>query len=641
MSPSFKRLCEGFAVLAVVIGSIPWSANAGYIERLTVNRFGQRGLPGLHSAHTLGVGTMTVGVYGNGTFDQDFLKRSQNWNTYDSMFDTTAGENQAISLFNIYPFIGAGIADFFDVSVMFPLHIDMIGSYQEVGPGDLQITCKLGTHASARTPVVDLGFLGALIVPTGSKQTGVFPRHTYYFNKDSLAASPSRAINGAYFSTENLDFETHLLMALDLGALKQPVPVSLQIDYGMHFATKVTNDKAVLMGAALAFHPINSLAIVAAFDAEMRLYNFTHGFKLNQDPLHFSPSIIITPENGLTLTLGSTVSLATSDTFTYVKRRMPDDMQRITTGIEPKWNIFAQVGWSGVFADRDRDRDGIVDRYDQCPAVPEDVDGFQDDDGCPDYDNDNDGIPDSLDKCKDKAEDNDGYKDDDGCPDDDNDGDNISDSLDKCANSAEDYDGFADADGCPDNDNDRDGVRDSVDRCPGVPEDIDGVQDYDGCPDIDNDQDGVTDSLDKCPGQPGSPENSGCPIVEPPKPPAPKTKEIKRGRVVLRGVTFAKGTAAIEPASFVILDELAQSLAEWPLVQIEIQGHTDNQGSALNKLNLSTARAEAVRAYLINKGVPPTRLTAAGKSDSNPLGDNSSKAGRAVNNRIELRRIDP
>jgi outer membrane protein OmpA-like peptidoglycan-associated protein len=640
MSSAFKRLCEGFAVLAVVMGSAPWSANAGYIERLTVNRFGQRGLPGLYSAHTLGVGAMTVGVYGNGTLDQKFLKQYEEWNSYDSTFHAAPGKNPAISLFNLNPFIGAGIADFFDVSVMFPLHIDMIGSYQEIGPGDLQITCKLGTHSSARTPVVDLGFLGALIVPTGSKQTGVYPKHTYYFNKDSLVMSDT-AINGAFFSGENLDFETHVLMALDLGALKEPVPVSLQIDYGMHFATKVTNDNAVLMGAALALRPINSLAIVAAFDAEMRFYNFTHGFKLNQDPLHFSPSVIITPENGLNLTIGSTVSLASSGTFTYVKRRMPENMQRITTGIEPKWNIFAQVGWSGVFADRDRDRDGIVDRYDQCPEVFEDVDGFQDDDGCPDYDNDNDGIPDSLDKCKDKAEDKDGYKDDDGCPDNDNDGDNISDSIDKCFNFPEDYDGFQDADGCPDNDNDLDGVRDSVDRCPGVPEDIDGVQDYDGCPDIDNDQDGVPDSLDKCPEKAGSPDNAGCVVVEPPKPPAPKTKEIKRGRVVLRGVTFAKGTEAIEPASFFVLDELALSLAEWPLVQIEIQGHTDNQGTALNKLNLSTARAEAVRAYLINKGISPARLAAVGKSDSNPLGDNASKAGRAVNNRIELRRIDP
>jgi outer membrane protein OmpA-like peptidoglycan-associated protein len=248
---------------------------------------------------------------------------------------------------------------------------------------------------------------------------------------------------------------------------------------------------------------------------------------------------------------------------------------------------------------------------------------------------------DSLDKCPDKPEDKDGFKDDDGCPDFDNDGDNIYDSLDQCPDYKEDYDGFEDRDGCPDYDNDRDGVRDSIDRCPVVPEDIDGFQDSDGCPDIDNDQDGVVDSLDKCPDKPGSPDNAGCVAVEQPKPPAPKTKELKRGRVVLRGVAFGKGAAAIDPSSFAVLDEVAQSLSDWPMIRVEIQGHTDNQGSALSKLNLSTARAEAVRAYLINKGIAPSRLTAIGKSDSSPLGDNASKAGRAVNNRIELRRIDP
>jgi outer membrane protein OmpA-like peptidoglycan-associated protein len=644
MISGFKRLCCEAAVLcAVVIGVAPGRVNADYIERLTVNRFGQRGLPQLYSAHTLGVGTMTVGVYGNGSLDQNFLKRVQEWNQNDTMFDTVSGKNPALSLFNVNPFIGAGIADFFDVSAMLPLQIDMLGSDQEVAAGDLQLTFKFGTHSSARTPVFDLGLLGALVVPTGSKEAGFFPRHNYYFHKDSLNARTSEALkNTAYFSTEKLDFESHLLVALDLGALRRPIPLSLQLDYGMHFTTMGGRDKAVLMSAGLEYRPMNSLAIATVFDAEMRNYNFTHGFKLNQDPFHISPCIIITPENGFMLTLGSTVSLASSrTTYTYVKARAPGDSQRIVTAIEPKWNVFMQVGWNGVFADRDRDRDGIVDRYDQCPSVAEDVDGYRDDDGCPDYDNDNDGIPDSLDKCKDKAEDIDGFEDSDGCPDYDNDGDNIYDSLDRCVNSREDYDGFEDKDGCPDYDNDRDGVRDSVDRCPVIPEDLDGFQDSDGCPDVDNDQDGVADTLDACPNQAGSPENKGCVVVLQPKPPVPKSKEIKRGRVVLGGLTFGKGSAAIEPSSFMILDDVAQSLSEWPQVQIEIQGHTDNQGSTLSKLNLSTARAETVRAYLINKGISSTRLTAVGKSDSNPLGENSTKAGRAVNNRIELRRIDP
>src|SRR5262249_7482163 len=75
----------------------------------------------------------------------------------------------------------------------------------------------------------------------------------------------------------------------------------------------------------------------------------------------------------------------------------------------------------------DMDGDGIPDNIDQCPRVPEDLDGFQDADGCPDDDNDNDGITDKLDKCPNEPEDRDGFEDADGCPDPDNDKDGIPD----------------------------------------------------------------------------------------------------------------------------------------------------------------------------------------------------------------------
>ena len=98
----------------------------------------------------------------------------------------------------------------------------------------------------------------------------------------------------------------------------------------------------------------------------------------------------------------------------------------------------------------DSDGDGIPDARDQCPNQPEDKDGFQDDDGCPDPDNDGDGIPDAQDKCPNQPEDRDGFQDDDGCPDPDNDGDGIPDAQDRCPNQPETINGFQDDDGCPD-----------------------------------------------------------------------------------------------------------------------------------------------------------------------------------------------
>ncbi|HET9993422.1 MAG TPA: OmpA family protein [Kofleriaceae bacterium] len=99
-------------------------------------------------------------------------------------------------------------------------------------------------------------------------------------------------------------------------------------------------------------------------------------------------------------------------------------------------------------------------------------------DKCVGYgDRDGDGIKDNVDKCPDQPEDKDGFQDEDGCPDLDNDGDGLNDTIDKCPNDPEDKDGFEDEDGCPDPDNDKDGFLDKDDKCPNQP----GVA-PDGCP---------------------------------------------------------------------------------------------------------------------------------------------------------------
>jgi len=101
-------------------------------------------------------------------------------------------------------------------------------------------------------------------------------------------------------------------------------------------------------------------------------------------------------------------------------------------------------------AAKDSDGDGIPDSIDKCPNEPEDKDGFEDEDGCPDLDNDKDGIPDARDKCPNEPEDKDGFQDEDGCPDPDNDGDGVLDANDKCPTELETKNGFKDDDGCPD-----------------------------------------------------------------------------------------------------------------------------------------------------------------------------------------------
>ena len=135
----------------------------------------------------------------------------------------------------------------------------------------------------------------------------------------------------------------------------------------------------------------------------------------------------------------------------------------------PVARAFLGVGWAPYRVDADHD--GVTDDVDRCPTEPEDRDGFEDEDGCPDPDNDGDGIPDTTDRCPDQPEDRDNFQDADGCPDPDNDNDGVPDGYDACPREPEDRDGDHDDDGCPDNDRDHDGVTDDRDRCPNDPED--------------------------------------------------------------------------------------------------------------------------------------------------------------------------
>ncbi len=184
--------------------------------------------------------------------------------------------------------------------------------------------------------------------------------------------------------------------------------------------------------------------------------------------------------------------------------------------------IRAFIGVMYVNETTDRDNDGLKDDVDQCPTDPEDIDGYEDDDGCPDRDNDLDTINDDVDKCPDQAEDADGFEDLDGCPEPDNDKDGIRDESDVCPLEPETKNGYKDEDGCPDvPDTDNDGVPDPDDKCPNDAEDTDGFEDTDGCPDPDNDADGVPDNRDECIDEPetmnGFEDADGCPDEAPNK----------------------------------------------------------------------------------------------------------------------------
>ncbi len=249
-------------------------------------------------------------------------------------------------------------------------------------------------------------------------------------------------------------------------------------------------------------------------------------------------------------------------------------------------NVQALLGYSwGLGAPADADGDGVPNRLDQCPNTPKGA--KVDARGCP-LDSDGDGVFDGLDQCPDTPA---GVK--------------------------------VDARGCP-LDSDGDGIPDYQDKCPTVP----APGTVDGCP-LDSDGDGIPDAMDKCPTVPAPGTVDGCPPKA--EEPAPLPKKL-----VLEGVNFDNDSARLRADATAILDQAAATLKEWGEVRIEVAGHTDSVDSDAYNQTLSQRRAEAVRAYLIGKGVAAERLSAKGYGEAQPIADNETAEGRAKNRRVEL-----
>jgi len=289
---------------------------------------------------------------------------------------------------------------------------------------------------------------------------------------------------------------------------------------------------------------------------------------------------------------------------------------------------------------KDRDDDGVSDKMDRCPDVKgpwealgcpdRDGDGIADvDDSCPDVkglpqfhgcpDTDGDGIPDRLDSCPTVA----GLSQFHGCPD--TDGDGIPDPQDSCPTLA----GLMQFHGCPDTDGD--GIPDPQDSCPTVA----GLMQFHGCPDTDGD--GIPDPQDSCPTVAGPASNHGCPIIkkEPVKVELNKEEQEVINKV-FSNLEFETGKWVIRSSSYKSLDDLVALLKKKPTFKLLIDGHTDNVGSAASNMRLSKNRADAVKTYLVNKGIDPARITAKGYGLTRPIASNKTAEGRQKNRRVEF-----
>ena len=250
--------------------------------------------------------------------------------------------------------------------------------------------------------------------------------------------------------------------------------------------------------------------------------------------------------------------------------------------------------------DPDSDGDGILDAEDACPTEPGDPNSDPSQHGCP--------------------------------PPPDRDGDTFLDSDDACPDEA----GVASEDkqkhGCPVRDRDGDTILDAEDACPDEAGEASDDPQKHGCPPPpDSDGDGIVDAEDACPDQAGPPngvpEKHGCPRV------LLQEKQI----VIMERVEFDTGKATIRPESESLLEAVALVLKEHPeLLEVSVEGHTDNRGGAAYNRDLSRRRAAAVVKWLVEHGIEADRLTSKGFGPDKPIDSNETEEGRQNNRRVEF-----
>lgn len=203
----------------------------------------------------------------------------------------------------------------------------------------------------------------------------------------------------------------------------------------------------------------------------------------------------------------------------------------------------------------------------------------------------------------------------------DSDQDGVADSSDNCPGTGSGV--SVDGNGCP-LDRDNDGVPDHKDQCPdskaGIP-----VDDTGCAIDNDTDKDGVANSIDQCPNTPAGRQvdAKGCKFV------------LTRTEQISMKINFASNSSNVEQGEYPEIEKVAKFLKKFGSVSTVIEGHTDDRGAADYNLNLSQARANAVRNVLIERyGIAANRVTAKGFGEASPIDTNDSKAGRLANRRV-------
>jgi Outer membrane protein and related peptidoglycan-associated (lipo)proteins len=602
----------------------------------SINTDGQNGLERTTSAKPFGKATLNFGITADYAQSMDYVKGptfpGYNLNTvYDISNPSSNVLQDPAKMISSDFYMALGLTDFWDFSLALPFYYDWAGfeDVRDGGLGDLEITTKFLFPPVSLKKLFYQSLVLTLTVPTGMRGNGLFPRQTHFIVNDSLGKF-NPAVN--FYSTDYISLKSMLAFTLDLGPAPVSIPLQIHLNVGGVF-TEANKQNTIVGAIAVEYKPTEFLTLFADFSGESRWKNLSAGYNIRKDPLWATPGIRITTPSGVYLSLAGDFSMSSTkdeDRLNWDKKGY-----RYSTGVMPLYGVRLSFGWNGLLTNPDKMKEGLTaENIERCSnRSMGSSDAVEDADGCPDYDNDKIGSADSLNRCWKTHDEGDVLYVEDGCPD----PDNYNEMKDQCSNTtgtAEGINGMLENNGCPDYEDAFNGPLDSTGRCFSDPDELGGFQYMDGCPDFETNKKANGNCSNVSETGSGYRDDSGCPDTVAAV--APKKGPEFLQQQILEGLEFKNGKAELLFTSYSMLDRLAKSLKDNPGVEIEIRGYTDGLGKASANTQLSRMRAEAVRQYLVNQGIDPQRVRAMGFGPNNPIGDNRTAAGRALNRRIEV-----
>ncbi|NLE00983.1 MAG: hypothetical protein GX640_14040, partial [Fibrobacter sp.] len=385
-----KYNARAFILLQVVLSfALCTSVLAEY------NNNGQKGVIRTFDANTSGKATLNAGAgisFGQST---EYLLGPQIGNKTGQMvvngkiINSSQLESARLISGNVY--LGMGLVSFWDIAVSLPLYYDLSGinHIKDGGLGDLELSTKI--KLPIKSKFVYQGFYLGGTIPVGMKHSGIFPRHIYYL--EDYTENPAES----FYSANTVVFKGLALLSLDFQGLNPKAPFKLHLNLGGAVSTRTNQSNTLIGSFALEYTPAEFITLFSELHSETQFANVFSNKDPRKDPIIFTPGFKINTHAGIYLTFATDISLSSnlySDRLTWAPNDGDARGIKYSTGVIPKYAVQFMLGWNGFLTVQDDDRDGIRNDVDRCPKEPEDIDGFEDDDGCPDLDNDKDGIPD-------------------------------------------------------------------------------------------------------------------------------------------------------------------------------------------------------------------------------------------------------